>query len=115
MVGWSDFLSASPAAQEWHFALGVAVGLLVVVLFRYSPVWGGVLLGAFIAFVLAKEFWIATYIENESFNEEGVSMTFWFTGAVLGAGAALLPPKAGVVAAVAGLSIVLSLLAFGVI
>jgi hypothetical protein len=115
MVGWSDFLASNWTAQTWHFLVGLALGLLIIVLFRMNPVWGLALLAGFIGFVLLKELYIATYIENESLNQETVSATFWFIGAGLGAGAALLPPKAGLLAAAAGIATVVGLLAIGVI
>ncbi len=115
MVGWSDFLASNDWAQSWHFLAGVAVGVLIVVLFRFAPVWGLALLAAFVAFVLFKEVYIATYIENESANQEVVSATFWFAGGALGGTAALLPPKVGFLTAAAGISLALGLLAFGVV
>jgi lipid-A-disaccharide synthase-like uncharacterized protein len=115
MVAWSDFLSANPDAQVWHFVLGVAIGLLVVVVFRINPYVSAALLAGFVAFVIAKEWWIATYIENETANQEAVSITFWALGGGLGMVLGVLPKKVTFITAAVLIPMVIGLLLAGVV
>ena len=116
MVGWSDFLSAAPDAQIWHFVLGLAVGILVVVLVRLNPYIGVTVLAGFVAFVIIKEVWIASVFENETANMELVSLTFWYVGGAFGALVGVLGPKPiSTLVAGAGITLVVILLLTGII
>lgn len=96
MVGWADFLAASPWAEEWHFLLGVGVAVLVVYLFRMVNPWIGasILVGA-IAFWTFKEFYLDVVLEGASITSGWVDWT-WFVVIGMGGGSVVAIPRLGV-------------------
>ncbi len=102
MVGAQDFLAA-PALNEFaHFAIGVVVVFIAIVLIRggWFPI-GAVLLAGFVAFVSIKEFYIdettSCFVSlcgyGQSANGASVDAAFYLFGGVAGASTGVFFPS----------------------
>lgn len=115
MVAWSDFLAASPATETWHFLLGLAIVLLAAVLLRFNPLLGGVVLGAFIAAVAIKEFWLDIILEGATVNGGAVDASFFYLGGAFGGLVGFVRGLHTVIVVTVGTVLVVVLLFAGVI